>query len=100
MTKQLPSLTGQLYLTPKETRLVPDKKWRAPRDPEEQAWKLREYLRTGKHQLVLICERTRQVNPDNFSSPVQVCTPENCNEPCFNCMLAILTGKKAWLWDA
>jgi hypothetical protein len=71
-------------------------KWAAPRDPLALAWLLREMLRHGKHQLVLSCERTRQVEPEKMYSPVIVCSPENCDVPCFNCMMAILIGRKPW----
>ena len=75
----------------------PKSKWAPPTDPLEQAWKLREYLRRGKHALVLSCERTRQIDPEKPSSPVITCAPDNCEFPCFNCMIAVLTGQKRWV---
>jgi hypothetical protein len=77
--------------------LVKRSQWQAPSDPLEQAWMLREYFRTGKHQLVLQCERTRQLDPDDYTSPVITCAPDNCDMPCFNCIVAILTGRKRWI---
>lgn len=71
-------------------------KWHFPTDALAQAWMLREFLRTGKHALVLSCERTRQADPGNPTSPVIVCAPDNCDRPCFNCTIAVLTGRKKW----
>ncbi len=70
--------------------------WQAPSDPVQQAILLREFLRRGQHRLVLSCERTRQIDPSKLTSPVITCAPDNCKMPCFNCMIAILTGRKLW----
>lgn len=93
-----PTVQGELILPNDNSPAVNPRSWRAPKDPVEQAKALRAFLRSGKNRLVLACEETRQVNPENYTSPVIVCSPENCDIPCFNCMIAILTGQKPWLW--